>query len=77
MTAWAGIDEGADQSGSVRLIIAGDGKTLLERVIAGQDEPVAIDLDVAGTERLSILVDFADDTAVTGQLDLCNIRITK
>lgn len=77
LTAWVGIDEGADEGGSAQLTISGDGQLLLHRVVTGQDEPVPIDVDVEGRQRLSILVDFADDEALAGHLDLCNIRITK
>ena len=77
LTAWVGIDEGADDGGSARLTISGDGQPLLDCVITGQDDPVPIDFDIEGKQRLSILVDFSDDQAIAGQLDLCNIRITK
>jgi hypothetical protein len=77
LAGWAGMDERAGASGTAELTISGDGETLLRRVITAHDEPLLIDLPVAGVRRLSLLVDFANEDAVAGQLDLCNIRITK
>jgi hypothetical protein len=77
LTAWVGMDEQSGDVGTAQLIISGDGESLFDQVFTGQVEPMPIDVDIEGKQRLSILVDFADDEGLTGQLDLCNIRITK
>jgi len=75
--ALAGIDDSVRPNGKVRLVVHGDAKVLLETVIAGNEQPKPIDLDVAGIRRLVILVDFADVVAAGDHLLLCNARITK
>lgn len=77
LTAWVGIDQAANAGDSARLVLSGDGRRLLDRLVTRQDPPFPIDLDIEAVRRLSILVDFPDDLAVTGQLDLCDLRITK
>lgn len=77
MKAVVGLDGAAGANGSVQLTISGDGQTLLNTAITGQDNPRPLDIDVAGIRRLTILVDFSDGLAIADQLDLCNLRITK
>ena len=75
--AVAGIDDSVRPNGKVRLAVHGDGKVLLDEVIAGNEPPKPLDLDVAGVRRLVILVDFADVVGAGDYLLLCNARITK
>lgn len=77
LTAVAGIDDRVREGGHVRLLLRGDGKTLLETVVAGRDEPLPIDLDVTGVRRLQILVDYGNDLDIADHLDLCDARISK
>jgi hypothetical protein len=75
--ALAGIDDNVGNLGSVQLEIAGDGRKLYSGKLTGADEPVALDLDLSGVRRLTILVDFGDDLDVADHLNLCDARIVK
>ncbi len=77
-TATAGIDDRHRPGGNVRLVIRGDDRVLFEQSITGNDEPVAISLDVTGVVRLKILVDYGSDVSAAGDhLDLCDPRLFK
>jgi hypothetical protein len=76
--AMTGIDDAEHTGGKVRLVIRGDGKVLLEKTIADGDAPRAVNLNLSGVERLTILVDFEGGRLFSGdRLLLCNARITK
>jgi hypothetical protein len=75
--AVAGIDERVHPRGSVHLVIRGDDRVLFEADITGVDPPRALDLDVRGVRRLSILVDFARELNVGDNLLLCEARVIK
>lgn len=72
-----GIDARKGNRGHVRLEIRGDGRVLAEHVVAGNEEPLAVDVPIDGVKRLTILVDFGDDLDIADHLDLCNARIIK
>ena len=72
-----GIDDRVGNLGSVELMIRGDNRELYSGKIAGKDEPIEIDADLAGVRRLTILVDFGDDLDVADHLNLCEARIVK
>jgi hypothetical protein len=62
----------------VRLVIRADENVVLEQTLTGEDEePLAVDVDLTGARRLSILVDFGDKTDIADHLDLCEARIIK
>jgi hypothetical protein len=75
LTAIAGIDDAVRPRGSVRLVIQGDARTLLETTLTGQTPPLAIDLDISGVRRLLILVDFGDDLDISDFLNICDARL--
>lgn len=75
--ATAGIDDAVRDVGGVRLEISADGKKLLDKSISGGDQPLDIDLNVAGAKRLSILVDYGDGVDAGDYLDLAEARILK
>ena len=73
--ALAGIDDAVRPDGNVKLQIFGDDRPLVEAQITGHDrQPVPIDLDLRGVNRLKIVVDFNGDE-VSDHLDLCEARI--
>ena len=72
----AGIDPDLRQQGSVRLVIQGDDKSLLDTGIGPGDSPVPIDVNVEGVRRLIILVDYGDTLDAGDHLNLCEIRLT-
>ncbi len=74
----AGIDDTMrGKGGHVHLVITGDDKTLLEKDISDQDEPLDLDLDVEGINRLTILVDFGENSDIADHLVLCEARVIK
>ncbi len=75
--ATAGIDDAVRPAGKVRLTVRGDDKVLLETVVAGGDAPQAIDLDVSGVRRLTIVADFGDGPGPGDHLLLCDARLSK
>jgi hypothetical protein len=77
LRATAGIDDTVRPHGNLVLVIRGDGRLLLDRVIAGSDPPLEIDLDIAGVRRLAILVDFGENQDIADHLDLCEARVVK
>lgn len=76
--AIAGLDSRFRSAGNVTLSIQGDGKELFSRKIVAEDDPVAIELDLKGVRRLTLLVDFGDDMSDIGDyLNLCDARLLK
>ncbi len=77
LKAVVGIDDSVRPQGNVRLVIRGDNNVLLDMPIAGTDAPKPVDLDLSGVRKLSILVDFGNQSGFGDHLDLCNARIIK
>lgn len=75
LTAVAGIDDAVRPRGSVRLVVQGDARTLLETTITGETPALPIDLDITGVRRLRILVDFGDDLDISDYLNICDPRL--
>jgi hypothetical protein len=75
--AIAGIDDSVAAKGRIHLIIRGDDKVLFDSPINGGESPKAIDLDISGTRRLTILVDYGDTFGAGDHLILGNARIYK
>lgn len=75
--AVAGIDDRVRPRGNARLVIEADGRILLETVLRGTDPPKPIDLDLAGAQRLVVLVDFGDEMDVSDHVDLADARVLK
>jgi hypothetical protein len=75
--AIAGIDPATSGVGNVALTIRGDDRVLFETVIAGDQPPVPIDLDVRGVRRLTILIDYGRNLDHGDWLNLCDARLVK
>jgi hypothetical protein len=77
----AGIDDDVRPLGSVRLRILGDGRTLLDANITGNDdskkEPLQISLATAGVRRLVLIVESLGNFGAGDHLDLGNLRLIK
>lgn len=73
----AGIAPELGERGAVKLVISADDETLFEETIEGGQAPVAVDLNVAGRRRLTIVVDYADKLDVADRIHLCDLRVTK
>lgn len=77
LTALAGIDDRARPGGNARLLIYGDDKLLFEGVLSGGDQPVALDLDLTGVNRLKLKAEFGGEAEVLDYVDICDARILK
>jgi hypothetical protein len=75
--ALAGIDPGTSATGSVRLVISGDDRVLVESEIVGNQKPQPIQLDIADIKRLKILVDYGKNLDTGDWLNLCDARLVK
>ncbi len=75
--AIAGIDEVVGDLGHAELIISGDNRRLFSRELTGSDDPLPIELNVTGVQRLQILVDFGKDIDTADHVDLCEARVLK
>lgn len=73
----AGMEPATSRSGDVRLVIEGDGRELWNSRVTGNQAPLAVDLEIAGVKRLTILVDYGDNLDTGDWLNLCNARIVK
>jgi hypothetical protein len=75
--ATAGIDPLASSGAHVELIITADDEPRLMCEITKEDNPISIDVDVAGARRLRILVDFGQNLDIGDRLHLGDARLTK
>ena len=75
----AGIDDYVRPLGNVRLQILGDGKSLLDTNIAGNENKDArpISLDVSGVRRLVLIVESQGNFGTGDHLELGNLRLIK
>ena len=77
LVALAGIEPTLIPQGNVKLIIMGDGDPLFESSVAGNAEPISLDVDISGIRRLRIIVDFGADLDIADHLILCEGKVTK
>jgi hypothetical protein len=77
LQGWAGIDPEVQGEGQVRLAVQGDGKVLYDKPITGSEAPLPLEIDVSGVDRLTLLVDYGDQTDIGDRLNLCELRVTK
>ncbi|QEG35574.1 NPCBM/NEW2 domain-containing protein [Bythopirellula goksoeyrii] len=75
--ASAGIDPETASQGNILLTITADRETLLESSIDGNQGPLNIDLDIAGKQKLQILVDYGDNLDLGDRLHLVEARLIK
>lgn len=75
--ALAGIDEAFLPQGNVVLRLMGDGNLLFSAQISGTSDAIGIDVDLVSVKRLTIEVDFGDNSSSGDHLNLCNARLSK
>jgi hypothetical protein len=75
--ATVGIDDAVRPGGDARLVIRAEDRLLADLTLTGTLPPQAIDLDVAGAHRLTILVDFGRGGDCGDHVDFGNARIVK
>ena len=74
----AGIDDFVRPLGNVRLQILGDGKSLLDTSVSGNDKDARpISLDVSAVRRLVLIVESQGNFGTGDHLDLGNLRLIK
>lgn len=73
----AGIDDEVASNGThaVQLIIKGDDKVLLDRMISSTDEPIPVQLSVEGVSTLRVTVDYGDGESICDWLDLADAKL--
>jgi hypothetical protein len=75
--ATAGIDPDTLSQGEVLLQIEADGEKIFEQTISGKQQPVAIDADISGKQKLRIFVDYAGNLDLGDRLHLVEARLVK
>lgn len=77
--AVAGVDDGAGPTANFQLRILGDNKELFVKQFSAEQSPgpLAIELDLVGVRRLTIVVDEGADQDFGDTLVLANARLTK
>lgn len=79
LDAIVGIDdEVAFQDGgthAVRLIIQGDDKVLVDRLVSGKEQPQPLSLPLAGVSTMTVIVDYGDADSICDWLDFGDARL--
>jgi hypothetical protein len=75
--AEAGIDPRVRDGGNVKLIVVGDEKRLFESDLVRGEPAKSLRIDLAGVNRLTILVDFGRDLDVGDFVNLGDARLLK
>lgn len=72
-----GIDDEVASNGThaVQLIIRGDDKVLLDRMVSSTDEPIPVQLSVEGVSTLTVIVDYGDGESICDWLDLADAKL--
>lgn len=60
---------------AVELAVEADGIELFRQLINAPDDPIDLNLDIAGATTLTIVVDFGDGSSTCDYLDLANARL--
>jgi hypothetical protein len=77
LRATVGIDDAVRDTGSVKVEIKGDGKTLWQADVRGSEPARELELEIAGVKRLEILADYGEGLDVGDRLDLAEAQVTK
>ncbi len=72
-----GIAPDAGKQGDVDLKLLADNKEVFQRSISKSDPPIEIDISVADTNRLTVVVDYGRNLDIGDQLHLGDARFTK
>lgn len=76
LTATVGIDDEVAPYGSVTFAVVADGRTLTTTpVLTGTSQPLPLDLDVAGTQQLHLVVSDAGDGNAHDHADWADARL--
>ncbi len=73
----AGFAPNASEYGSVEIIIKTDDQEQFTKTIQSGQAPIALEVDVTGKRRVTIIVDYGDQLDVGDRVHLCDLRVTK
>ncbi len=76
-SAFVGLDDNESGSGSARLILEGDGRSLFNELVFSGVAARPIEVDLSGVKVFSIRVEYGDESSVSDCLDLCEARMSK
>ncbi|MCA9262385.1 MAG: NPCBM/NEW2 domain-containing protein [Planctomycetales bacterium] len=77
LQAIVGMDASVGKQGSVRLEVQSDGERVFDDLIRGGADPIPLSVEIEGTNRLTIIVDYGEDFDMADHLNLCNLRVTQ
>lgn len=75
--ATVGIDDSVRETGSVRVEIKADGKSLWQAEVRGSEPARELELEIAGVKRIEIVADYGEGADVGDRLDLGEAKVTK
>lgn len=73
----AGIEPATRHQGSARLTITADERTLLDTELRGDQAAENLELNVTGSKRLKIVVDYGENLDIGDWVNLCDIRMVR
>jgi len=79
LTGMVGFDPAAFVGGKVRFIIKTDGQTAISEIMRAAEvlQPIALDLDITGTKRITISVEYEDGKLAGDVLHLVNFKVLR
>jgi hypothetical protein len=77
-TAQIGIDDAAQGAGSVDFVVKLDDREVFRKSMTGRDAPAAVSLDVAGAQRITLVVeDKPDNLGISDLADWAGARLLR
>ncbi len=78
LQGWFGFSPVAPRDGVVELVVLGDGKELLRKVLKHQvDVPFPLDLEIAEIRRLTLQVNYHDGRNIGDMVHFCDIKVSR
>jgi len=77
LVATVGLEPERGNPGDVRFQISGNGKTLYDQTIRGDEPARKIEIPIAGVRRLGIVVDFGGNLTIGDYLHFCDAKVKK
>ena len=79
LLGWVGFDPKANLNGKVLFKVLGDGEILLESKLIrrAMKNPIQLDLDVSGVNRIVFQVDYLDGRSTGDQLHLADLKVSR
>lgn len=77
LTGVVGLDDDGGKPGCVHFVVRGDGRELFHATMSGADDPKPLRVNVAGVDRMELLVDFARDEDTGDRADWADLRLAR